>query len=257
MAQYLMTDIHGFYEPFMQMLDKIKFSDSDRLLILGDSIDRGPESCKMLDFIFQHTNVESLMGNHELMFLEEVMSELGRGPRSTYRDWFHNGGEPVLKQMLAREKKDPDYISQIHKEISKWPYYQIFKDYGRKPIVCIHAGYSCWKNENGTNPKLKTMLNATNDFWKVWMREEFILYQSHPRYISIFGHTPTAAMGAEGKIWYSEDKSKICLDTSAYRFNTLACLRLDDMEEFYVTVEKTSKRKSSNKNVNKEKIKNE
>lgn len=42
MATYVMTDIHGMYDSFKQMLDKINFTPSDYLLILGDNVDRGP-----------------------------------------------------------------------------------------------------------------------------------------------------------------------------------------------------------------------
>ena len=41
MSTYVIGDIHGCYDEFMQMLDKIALSDSDRLLMVGDYIDRG------------------------------------------------------------------------------------------------------------------------------------------------------------------------------------------------------------------------
>ena len=38
MATYVMTDVHGEYDKLMKMLDKIKFSSADNLLILGDNV---------------------------------------------------------------------------------------------------------------------------------------------------------------------------------------------------------------------------
>lgn len=38
---YVMSDLHGMYDKFIAMLEKIDFSDSDELFIIGDIIDRG------------------------------------------------------------------------------------------------------------------------------------------------------------------------------------------------------------------------
>ena len=45
---YVMSDIHGQYEKYAQMLEKISFSDEDTLYILGDVLDRGDHSMKIL-----------------------------------------------------------------------------------------------------------------------------------------------------------------------------------------------------------------
>ena len=39
---YLMSDLHGRYDKYLQMLEKISFSDEDELFLLGDLCDRGP-----------------------------------------------------------------------------------------------------------------------------------------------------------------------------------------------------------------------
>lgn len=40
---YAMSDIHGCYEAYCALLEKIQFSDEDTLYIVGDAIDRGEE----------------------------------------------------------------------------------------------------------------------------------------------------------------------------------------------------------------------
>jgi len=47
---YVMSDLHGKYEKFLQMLDTIHFSDDDDLYILGDVVDRGPQSVELLRY---------------------------------------------------------------------------------------------------------------------------------------------------------------------------------------------------------------
>ena len=73
MALYACIDIHGQYSLFQKMLDGISFSDKDTLFIVGDIIDRGPDSIPMLQDIMNRKNVICLMGNHELMMLTEYL----------------------------------------------------------------------------------------------------------------------------------------------------------------------------------------
>lgn len=53
-----MSDLHGEFEKFLNMLDEIEFSSNDKLVILGDVIDRGLESVPLLQYIMQHKNME-------------------------------------------------------------------------------------------------------------------------------------------------------------------------------------------------------
>ena len=46
MATYVISDIHGMYNKFTELLNKIKLKDTDTLYILGDVLDRGPDPIK-------------------------------------------------------------------------------------------------------------------------------------------------------------------------------------------------------------------
>lgn len=48
MATYVISDIHGMYNKFIELLNKIKLKDTDTLYILGDVLDRGPDPIKTL-----------------------------------------------------------------------------------------------------------------------------------------------------------------------------------------------------------------
>ena len=54
---YVMSDLHGEYEKFLRMLEVIGFTDDDELYILGDVIDRGPESTALLADLSMRANV--------------------------------------------------------------------------------------------------------------------------------------------------------------------------------------------------------
>lgn len=49
MGTYVMSDIHGCYDRFLHMLDKIGFSATDRLILAGDCIDRGSKAMRCYD----------------------------------------------------------------------------------------------------------------------------------------------------------------------------------------------------------------
>ena len=67
---YAISDVHGLYDKYIKMLDKIKFNDSDTLYVLGDAIDRGPGPLKVLFDMHKRVNVIPLMGNHEYIALD-------------------------------------------------------------------------------------------------------------------------------------------------------------------------------------------
>lgn len=73
---YAMSDIHGYYEIMERNIEKINLEDKDNKLVLcGDYIDYGFDSCKVLyrikDLMETYPEqVIALKGNHEIMFLE-------------------------------------------------------------------------------------------------------------------------------------------------------------------------------------------
>jgi len=72
---FAISDIHGCYKPFYELVVKtIKLNKSDRLILLGDYIDRGYESREVIDFIMDLQaggfDVTALTGNHEVMLVD-------------------------------------------------------------------------------------------------------------------------------------------------------------------------------------------
>ena len=70
MATYVISDIHGMYNKFIELLNKIKLKETDTLYILGDVLDRGPDPIKTLLKIMSMSNVICMLGNHEDMALD-------------------------------------------------------------------------------------------------------------------------------------------------------------------------------------------
>jgi len=62
------SDIHGCHQEFAELLERLALTKDDRLILVGDLINRGPDSCKVIDLARQHRAL-SLLGNHELRLL--------------------------------------------------------------------------------------------------------------------------------------------------------------------------------------------
>jgi serine/threonine protein phosphatase 1 len=61
-------DIHGCHQEFSELLERLELTKDDRLILVGDLINRGPDSCKVIDLARQYRAI-SLLGNHELRLL--------------------------------------------------------------------------------------------------------------------------------------------------------------------------------------------
>ena len=94
---YVMSDLHGMYNEFMQMLELIKFSEEDTLYILGDIIDRGDKPLEIVDYVIEHKNIILLRGNHEQMYMDYYK---GRD----YANWTqYNGGHTTWGDINLRQ----------------------------------------------------------------------------------------------------------------------------------------------------------
>ena len=61
-------DIHGCHHEFSDLLQLLELQAGDRVVLLGDIVNRGPDSIKVID-LARVTNAISLLGNHELRLL--------------------------------------------------------------------------------------------------------------------------------------------------------------------------------------------
>ena len=71
MNTYVISDIHGCYDDFINMLDQISFNDHDQLILAGDYIDRGIQNYEMLRWMENAPdNVLLIKGNHDVEFAQ-------------------------------------------------------------------------------------------------------------------------------------------------------------------------------------------
>jgi predicted phosphodiesterase len=59
-------DIHGCYDELMALLEKANFSESDRVVSVGDLIAKGPKNREVLQVFMTDSRFSTVIGNHDL-----------------------------------------------------------------------------------------------------------------------------------------------------------------------------------------------
>lgn len=212
---YCISDIHGEFDRYKAMLELIQFSEKDTLFVLGDVIDRSPGGVDVLEEIMNQNNIVLLLGNHELMALSTLGPHFVIGARQLWRD---NGGSDTFRDLTHfKTAEEREKILQ---------YIQSLPDH-----LDIEVNDNKFHLVHG-------MPGSDRDS-RVWDRPEVGAPAPMPGVTVIVGHTPTVYLnGDDGepfRIWHGE--GIICIDCgcgNATDLRRLACLRLDDMKEFYV-----------------------
>ncbi|HFD33149.1 MAG TPA: phosphoprotein phosphatase [Gammaproteobacteria bacterium] len=107
---FVVGDIHGMFNSLEELLDKISFNPKiDRVFSVGDLIDRGKQSNRVLEFLDKPWFF-SVMGNHESMLLDARFSEYN------LHNWVKYNGGGWWKKLSKATQDD------IYYKISKLPY---------------------------------------------------------------------------------------------------------------------------------------
>lgn len=67
-------DVHGCFEELMHLLDELAVTPEDRVISLGDFVDRGPDSVRLWEFFRDRPNTVVIMGNHERKHVRGILS---------------------------------------------------------------------------------------------------------------------------------------------------------------------------------------
>jgi len=217
MRTILIGDIHGCYDPFEQLLKKVFFDETrDRLILLGDLMDRGRDSCKVY-----HSAVSLqermgkrfvlIRGSHEKMLLEDS---------TRLRDkllWRLVGKGAAVASFRRQGEKMEDSIPWFREHSLLYYEDTLFQ--------CVHAGI-CRENP------------AENDEHTLLMDHSITRKNAYAGKLTITGHIhlqePTWFDGSGGRgkpLPYGEwrllpEKGVICLDTGCAEGNKLTAMIL-------------------------------
>ncbi len=204
MPRYAISDLHGCPKTFLTMLAKIGLTREDELFLLGDYVDRGPDSEGMLTAIWdleaQDYQITALRGNHEAMWLEELYLALA----------LEKPLSPVRRQAI-------EWMDQL-------PYYHETPGY-----VLVHAGL----NFGSPDPLKDEDAMIWIRHWyesldKAWLGERVLVH----------GHTPEPLKSIQYGIKHIQREQRLCIDSGCAMiqrgFGYLTALNLDTQEGIYL-----------------------
>lgn len=225
---YVISDIHGEYQLFLDLLDKIKFSATDEMIICGDIIDKGEHSVKLLKYIMSQPNIRCILGNHEYAFLKYYWA-LMKDCEDNYdlvlaklKEYFSNDG-------YLLDWETVDWIESL-------PFW-IEED----SFICVHAGIPLTL-DNHLMPLEKVRVEyLVNDRW---FKEPNVVHLS--KKCVFFGHTPTSYVTGKNEIaaYLKPNKTsaqsildfcKIHLDTGSWLCGILGCFCVETRMAYYVS----------------------
>ena len=225
--RYFISDVHGEYELFKCLLEKIGFSENDEMYICGDIIEKGRESVKLARYISTFSNMHCIIGNHELSFLKYYRTVMENSPRDfdavlRVLQMFFPEGEDALDWELV------DWLDALPSYIEE------------NDFICVHAGLKI--DKEGNILPLSSLSDEELTCDRRFKDEDMV--HSSPKCV-FFGHTPTYYVCGENKILtYKrdggrevkgiEDLYKIHLDTGAFKTGVLGCFCADTLESIYV-----------------------
>ncbi len=223
---FAIGDIHGQYSRLLKLLARLgDLADpGDSLVLVGDYVDRGPDSRGVLDHLIAlHDGgwdgpVITLRGNHEAIMMEAIMS-----PKSEH-EWFRNGGwDTVISYTAGAQVRNwRPFVPAPHLELlaALQPWYE------DEHAIYVHAGM---------RPGVAPAESREEDLY--WIREEFINSDYAWDKVVVFGHTPQyeatgqTIIDLERMPWRPLDRpEKIGIDTGVAYGGPLTAVVLPDRE---------------------------
>jgi len=204
MRTWVIPDIHGCLQTFRYVVENmIKLRKDDTLFILGDFIDRGPDSKGVIDYIMKLQArgfmVTTLRGNHEDYMLKTIQEDQSSGflakllgGSKTRKEWYRFGGDATMKSFGVDYPRDipPKYVTWL----KSLPFYA---SWGRYLIV--HAGF---------NFKMDNIFE--DEYSMMWIRDFDIDPEKLKGKKIIHGHVPVDL-----------EFMNSCIKTSSFHFIAL------------------------------------
>lgn len=188
---YVCSDLHGQYPAYQAIVKQLK--DKDKLYILGDVIDRGPDGIKILQDIMKRKEkeqVEFLIGNHELMMIQSLFLN----DEKAKNDWLiaDNGGKETFEEFDKLNANEQNKIKEFF--LNSFVYKNI--DINSKKIHLVHAKSIQEKDESDSKTVREFISKAQIEQLRraVWCRKDGLKEGERIAKngtFTVIGHTPT------------------------------------------------------------------
>lgn len=264
---YVISDVHGCYDQFMELLGRIALAPTDELWLLGDLFDRGPGNRQMADWLVNDRpdNVRYLMGNHERMMLDDTIDPHDMDI-NYMGDWAYNGGGETAAQLEGLDVPTRMELFDLCRSADLCDIIPYTDRTGTAPIerevALVHAGFYVSEKIARESKTIDNLVAAQGQLDMLWERDTWLLSGYEPPIEVIFGHTPTpliakmmrtrtqsqpnAYIPRIGNSFPSEAQCRrgddyrimrwgnhTAIDCGCAYGGRLACLRLEDRAVFY------------------------
>ena len=230
--KYVVADIHGCYEEFKELMQKISISEKDHLYILGDALDRGPEPMRIFQDIMKRENVTYIIGNHDYLFLYFIrklgldlskIEDMSDEDISDFQSYLEDGGlttiEDFMKLTLSEKQDVCKFLenSYVYDEVTV----------NDNKYILVHAGISNF------DEKLSLDKYDVLDF--ICERTDYSrrYYQDSNTYV-ITGHTPTTYINRDSSCNVYIGNGHIAIDCGCVYGGKLAAYCIESGETIYV-----------------------
>ncbi|NJM68277.1 MAG: serine/threonine protein phosphatase [Acaryochloris sp. RU_4_1] len=216
LRRFVIGDVHGYYQGLLDLLSLLNLNDLDKVYFLGDLIDRGPDSARVVSLVKQHAYT-CLMGNHEQMMFAALTNLSWNS--EVLPIWLQAGGRETLQSYSSKQhlREDLEWIKTL-------PYYLDLGDY--------------WLVHAGVNPGLSLDTQTIQEF--CWIRREFH-NMAEPYFgnkVIITGHTMTFTFSGVEPGQIVQGAGWLGIDTGAYhpRSGWLTALEISSQMVYQVNV---------------------
>jgi len=198
---WVVGDVHGYFSTLKALVERLSLVENDYVVMLGDLIDRGPESASIVNFVRTVENVHSIRGNHEQMMTEGFdNTEFFKSLSMEARIWYHNGGKNTESSYIAIYGNDDGALERASED-AEWMRglpTEIVLDEWR----LVHGGYD--QNLDVDEQSDSMHMHARNQFF-------CSRHAIDPKRTILFGHSVTFKHlhkddSKAGEIWESDVK---------------------------------------------------
>jgi serine/threonine protein phosphatase 1 len=227
MRTYIVADIHGEYDKLMACLQAVNFDyEYDRLIQLGDVVDRGPKSYEVVEELLKIKNLVAIRGNHDATWRDALLKEdplanvlYEQGGRQTYQSYLNNCHETSDGRVVVP-------ISHFNFFVNKQINYYV-DEVGN---LFVHGGFN--RHEHIAEQP-EQILNWDRDLFMAYRGYLSMKNDKHPFKIKdkfnhiYIGHTPTQYFGSDEPLMYPLITN---LDTGSGKGGKLTIMDLETKE---------------------------
>lgn len=171
---FVVSDVHSYYGPMMKALNKAGFDPANEdhwLIVCGDAFDRGPDSCKMYDFLMGLERKVLVKGNHDIL----MQDMLARGYAGNHDR--SNGTERTFWQLLNKEAVDD--TKNPYRAVSELlqPFWaQEVNYFETQNYIFVHSWIPTYK-KSMPHPADKWIPLTTNEYRETWREADDIEWE--------------------------------------------------------------------------------